>query len=281
MSYHNLKCSPHITDDNISCIMLNLLVEMANAYNETHPDNQIKLNPNDEILNTTEYKTYLIKEFEHKLKDKCSDQKCWLTQPFIAKMKNDAREELLKYTFRPEGPSGKFDWLSTFNIDDVMQQYEKKYKDFKFLGAVPLDFDKHKIFGIKDIDYKKLFKQGKTKIGIVFNLDKYGEPGSHWVSMYSDLKNGEINFFDSYGVYPKDEIQAFMRRHEKFCKDVLGIKDVYVKYNKKIHQKKNSECGVYSTNFILRRLRGDSFDKVCDSQIEDDVIRKCRRKYFN
>ena len=31
-------------------------------------------------------------------------------------------------TFRPKGPEGKFEWLSTTHINKVMEQYEKEIK---------------------------------------------------------------------------------------------------------------------------------------------------------
>ena len=43
-------------------------------------------------------------------------------------------------------------------------------------------------------------------MGIVFNLDPHDKPGSHWVSMYVDLNNGGIYYFDSYGYKPLKEI---------------------------------------------------------------------------
>ena len=76
-------------------------------------------------------------------------------------MKNLARinkEEIEKYTFRPIAPEGKFEWLNTLNIDDVMKQYEKKYSDFEFLGTVPMDFDDLPVLGIKDHDFNKSIK---------------------------------------------------------------------------------------------------------------------------
>ena len=35
------------------------------------------------------------------------------------------------------------------------------------------------------------------QIGIVFNLDKHDQEGSHWVSMFIDLKRDGIYYFDS------------------------------------------------------------------------------------
>ena len=52
------------------------------------------------------------------------------------------------------------------------------------------------------------------------------------------------------------------------------------RYNKTQHQKGNSECGVYSINFILRLLKGKSFDYITQKRLKDDKINKCRSVYF-
>ena len=72
--------------------------------------------------------------------------------------------------------------------------YVNKNKDFIFLGAVPIDFDSLDELGIKDLDLDDLVKKGKSKIGIVFNLDEHWKDGSHWVALYTDLKKNQIYF---------------------------------------------------------------------------------------
>ena len=44
-------------------------------------------------------------------------------------MSNHTQTQLTKYTFRPDGPNGKFEWLNTYNINDVMKQYEDNKED--------------------------------------------------------------------------------------------------------------------------------------------------------
>ncbi len=275
------KCAPGITFDAGSCIKLNILIEMAKAYNHDAGQSQIKLHQNLEILNPRKYKKYLVGEFNKRLGKKCETHKCWTEQSFISNMKLIAKEELEKYTFRPDGPSGRFEWLNTININEVMEQYEKKNPSFKFLGAVPIDFDDFERFGIRNLDYKKLLNDGKQKIGVVFNLDEHDQPGSHWVALYSDLGKGEIYFFDSYGTKPERRIRTLMRRIANFCQTGLGNGKLKVDYNKTRHQYENSECGVYSINFIARMLRGDSFSDITGSKIPDKKINKCRNVYFN
>jgi len=286
-SKEDKKCAPGKTFEDGSCISLNVLIEMAKAHNKeceasNDSKNIIKLYPSFETLNRKKYKKYLVMEFKKKYNDVCTTgpvQKCWLSQPFIKRMQKLQQEELTKQTFRPDGPQGKFEWLNTLNINDVMKQYENKYKDFKFLGAVPMDFDDITPLGIKELDLTLLQQNGKHRIGIIFNLDESWKSGSHWVAGYADLNKGDILYFDSYGTEPEARVRKFMRRVAKYCESELKIKS-NADHNKVRHQYDGSECGVYSINFILRMLRGDSFEEICKSKTPDRVVNKCRKVYF-
>lgn len=276
----DLKCAPSKKFENGSCIPLYILVEMAKAYNSENPDNLIRLDSTHETINPKKYKRYLVKQFQIKLNKVCDDQKCWVKQKFMDKLKGIMKEELEKDTFRPKGPEKKTTWLNTNNIDQTMEQYEKKYPDFKFLGAVPIDFDSLESINIRKLDYKKdLMDKGKNRIGIIFNLDEHDQPGSHWVSMYVDLNKGVVYFSDSYGVEPAERIRKLMKRFALFIKDNLGKKPV-VDYNKLRHQYNSFDCGVYSINFILRLLRGDSFEELTTKRLPDEEVNKCREFYF-
>ena len=273
------KCAPNLTFENGSCIRLGILVDMVKAYNSENSSNQIKLHNRLETLNPQKYKKYLLKEIKNIVGDKCTTQQCWANQGFIRKMNSKARDELKKYTFRPEGPGGKFEWLNTFNINNVMNQYEKKYDEFKYLGTVPMDFDNLDSLGIKNLNFDNLYNKGKTKLGIVFNLDESWKSGSHWVAMYADLKKNEVNYFDSYGLPPEKRVRSLMRRVANYCEN-KNNSTCNSNHNKNRHQYENSECGVYSINFILRSLKGESFDHISQSKIPDRKINKCRKKYF-
>lgn len=272
------KCAPGITFEDGSCIRLAVLVAYATAYNADNNHDRIKLYPEYEILNPKKYKRYLVKELMRRLRN--VKQRDWYKQKFVKKMEYILREELTKYSIRPNGPQGRFEWLNTLNIDDVMRQYEKKYTDFKFLGTVPIDFDDLHYYNIKDLNYNDLYNKKIYRLGFVFNLDRHDQKGSHWVALYANLKKSEILFFDSYGIEPHARIRTLMRRIARFCHDKFGV-EPKADWNRTQHQKENSECGVYSMNFILRMLRGDSFDDICNTRIPDKTVNKCRNVYFN
>lgn len=273
-------CAPGKVFENGSCFTLNSLITMADAYNKDNPTNKIKLNKTYETLHPHKYKKYLVKEFQKKLQKECKSQQCWTMQSFMRHISTIIQDEINDFTFRPSGPEGKFEWLNTMHIDDVMKQYEKKYPEFKFIGTVPIDFDDLPVLGIKDLNFGDLIKEGKTKIGFVFNLDEHWKSGSHWVALYANLKDGEIYFGDSYGTRPDKRIRHLMNRINRFCRSELGIKTTDVNYNKVRQQFKNSECGVYSINFIVRLLKGTTLDEIMKNPVSDDRINKCRSVYF-
>ena len=93
-----------------------------------------------------------------------------------------------------------------------MKQYESKYSDLKFFGAVPNEFDDQAFLGIKNTNFNELLESGKKRIGYVFNLDEHWKSGSHWVAMYCDLDKNQIYYFDSYGKRPDKRIRTLAKR---------------------------------------------------------------------
>ena len=62
--------------------------------------------------------------------------------------------------------------------------------------------------------------------------------------------------------------------------DYTSLKDFRIKFNDKQHQFKNSECGVYSMNFIIRLLKKETFDDIVDQKLDDKFMNSCRNVYF-
>lgn len=277
------KCAPGLNYDAGSCARLEVLIEFAKAYNKTAQEvDKIKLSKQIEVINPQKYKKYLVHEIGSRVGDKCTTQKCWSTMEFAKYMNKKAREEFVKYTFRPNSPQGKWEWLSTFDINDSMAQYEKKYPSFKFLGAVPMDFAKLPQLEVSNIDYDKYINKGITTLGIIFNLDNHDQSGSHWVAMYTDLNKGNILYFDSFGIKPEPRVRALMREQARFL-ETRGkkIDQCIIDYNNTQHQHGDSECGVYSMNFLIKMVKGEDFYKYCANPISDKKINKCRRVYFD
>lgn len=275
------KCAPKHKFEENSCIPLHMLIKMAEAYNIVDKSNPIRLLISLETLNPKKYKKYLINEFIKRLSKVCNNQQCWIKQEFIKKMNIDDSYYLKKKVFRPKGPNGQFTWLNTFNINDVMEQYEDKYPEFKFFGAVPIDFDElSQIELSSDYNYDDLIKKGIYKIGVVFNLDEHNKPGSHWVAAYCNLKDGQVYYFDSYGYKPEKRIRKFLRSVAKYVQNKTG-KDPIVNFNRVRHQYDSYDCGVYSINFIQRLLDGETFEGITENNTLDKEMNKKRNDYFS
>lgn len=280
------NCAIGRDGSNESCFTLEELHSIANDYNNNVKNNKkIKLWPT---------KKEMISELKEKLTE-CTDQTCWPTLKFI---KNN---EALNEAFKPNGPAGQFDWLSTTEINECMERYMNIYPDFLFIGAVPIDIEDLDQFGVKTLDYDKLAKKkGITRIGIVYNLDEHYKSGSHWVSFFIDTKNKKIYYSDSAAKPPDARVKRLVKKlAEKWWKEDGGKEvklplDSYmnekeqnlvekkygIRFNKTQHQFGGSECGVYSINFIVRLLRGDEFDSIHKSRVTDKEINICRNEYF-
>jgi hypothetical protein len=271
------KCGPTISFEHGSCIPLNLLVKMAKAYNKKNKENSIQLYDTLEEISPDRYKTYLLFEFQKRFKNNRHSD--WVNSRFFDFLAKEDKEYLQSSIFRPEGPQGQFQWLSTLDINKTLLQYENKYPDFVFLGAVPIDFNELDYYPFKKLNFDDLKKDGKKRLGVIFNLDEHDKGGSHWVSLFSDLEKGQIYFSDSYGRTPEKRISDFMNRIKDYC-NINNINNIDMRHNTTGHQKGNSECGVYSINFILRLLKGKTFDHLIRKRLPDERVNKCRFRYF-
>jgi hypothetical protein len=285
------KCAPSKKFKDGSCFSLKSLKVIAENYNKTHND---KIEISDD-------KNKLVNILEKKLDNKCDEQTCWLRLDFVKAIEDP---EILDNTFRPVGPEKKYEWLSTTDINDVVTQYQAKHKDFLFLGAVPADFEELSILGISNLDFQQLEKEGKHKIGMVINLDEHDKSGSHWVGLFTDLKKGQVYYFDSFAKRPYKRTRKFINKIVKYIykskynsniiindaiekikggsedKIVKNLSNIDIRYNTKQHQFNNSECGVYSINFIVRLVGGESFEDITNNITKDDKMNECREVYF-
>jgi hypothetical protein len=294
------KCAPSKKYTDGSCFTVESLRKIATNYNAR---SQTKINVNAS-------KKQLVDELEKKLSNKCDNQVCWLRLDIVKELDSD---DIQINTFRPKGPTKKYEWLSTTHINEVIEQYQEAHHDFIFLGAVPYDFDDLPILGIADLNFKELESDGKVKFGIVFNLDEHYKQGSHWVALYVDLVKNQIYFFDSLGKKPMKRIKKFITRITKYMyqkkynktldvnslldqiknsnnleqvvdtNESLGYllnSDIDIRFNHIQHQFKDSECGVYSIYFIVKLVSGELFDSVINTITKDEQMNQFRKLFF-
>jgi len=283
-------CSPAVRKISVrnSCYTPKILFMIRDAYNKDHSEE-------DKITETDPTKLWKI--FNSRFVQ-CKKEDCWLNQIKDANLK----KKIDRYVFAPDKPyewkNNPNEWLSNFDIMNVLEQYEQTYKQFEFIGPTPIDFDKV-VEGsciqseLCHFQLRDQIKRGKTQIGIIFNLSPHTSSGSHWVSLFIDVKERTIFYFDSAGEPIPKEIKVFVDRVMSQVKDMDGSKYAFYQNHPKEHQMGNTECGVYSLFFIITMLTGFSpltrgrmnmkqkihlFKK---RTIPDKYIEKYRNVYFN
>lgn len=288
-----MNCNPKqknktVKDD--SCMTDEILHKLKNSYNKEHPTTSIS---------STE-PTAIWADLKDRMTT-CSKEDCWLD---VIKDPNE-REKIDKELFAPDMPrewkSKPNTWLSNFDIMAVLEQYQESHPNFKVLGPTPIDFDTRPpdkngkcvweelcTFSLKHYLDKK-----KTKIGIVFNLDKHNQGGSHWISLFLDLDDKYLFFLDSAGEKMPKEVKALVDRIVEQGKTLNEPIDIKVYENHPTeHQMGNTECGVYSLFFIISMLTNEVEGKPFSSldekikffkekKIPDKYVEKYRKIYFN
>lgn len=276
-----LKCSPKDKNEanDYTCYTDNTLHMLRDNWNKHNKGTQIHTNNTREIH----------KQLKEKMANVCDKESCWLKQK--DKLGNVKGE--ITNSFAPEQPKewkrNPNEWLSSDEITDVMKQYEKAYKCFKFIGPTPIDFDKRKLYGecvwdeLCNLDLNEMKKRGKFKIGIIFNTDPHDKGGQHWISMFINIKTGLIFFYDSTGDHEQPEITKLVKRLIKQGSEMKP--PIHFKYdtnNGIQHQKGNTECGMYSLYFIVHMLK-DKLSKnyMKTHNLSDKYISNFRKIYFN
>ena len=268
------RCSPS-SPYNYTCFNSRSILKLRDYWNIRHPDKLIKTN-NIKLI---------WKQLNRYLSRVCNNESCWLRQQFI---KNNLDKNLLEYTFAPTAPQSwklnKNEWLNSLDIINVMNQLEKTFNNFEFIGPSPIDFDKHKMDGeciwedLCTFNLINLIKKGKNKIGIIFNIDPHYKSGSHWVALYIDIINSKIIYWDSVAEKIPGEITRLIKRIMHQGKRI-NVNFEYTKNNIE-HQRKNTECGIYSIYFIESMLRSNN-PTLFTKRIPDEEIENLRTIYFN
>lgn len=142
--------------------------------------------------------------------------------------------------------------LDNTEIDRIMN----KYKDFKGVYAL-------------DQVYKVLpLIEPKSEGGLILNLDKSGEPGSHWTCLYFNGGGNkpQICYYDSFGRPPKDET---LRDIKNIVKKLDSDKHMKLKVNNIVNQDKSTvSCGYLCIKFLMDMFRGKSFKSATGYSIK-------------
>ena len=233
----------------------------------------------------TEESPYKILYDLFSLKQNCENELCILNSFFSIHDKEFIDEQENYAPIAPEKwKKNKNTWLTTKDIMKSLNQYDKLYRDFKFIGPSPIDwYEKSKSNNncvckyLCELNYDNLINEGVQKLGIVFNLDEHYKKGSHWVALYIDLVDKHVYYFDSAGDRCPTRIKKIYHKLNsnndfKFSSN-YGIR----------HQKGKTECGIYVIYFILTMKKKNNYKLFNDRKnlIPDIQMENHRHKYFN
>lgn len=302
----NRFCSP-ANENKKFCLSDKSLKKLVNIWNSFQ---------NNKITMKNGSSSAAYKCLNDRLKKYCGSNKYWLwcdvmeilvekmtdiDTAKVAKIKRDLRV-ISKKELKPEKPmiwyKNPKTWLSNFDIQNVMVQYDqtKKYK-YVFLGVFPIDFSVisqgkcvHSNFCF--INIQRYAKLNKRFIGLITNLDKHDEPGSHWTSTFlvidPKLQTYGAYYYDSTGKNIPSYLMNFLNNVKSQCDAIYPDNTFVIYQNKKQHQYKNSECGVFSMVFQIRWINkhivknnNTSFQEiVANPFINDEKMLEIRNTLF-
>ena len=104
------------------------------------------------------------------------------------------------------------------------------------------------VYSLDQIERKTL----GSNSGIVLNLSKTNQPGTHWVSLFQPI-GGYMEYFDSFAMGPevKQEIVDFLPEKFNFNR-------------KRLQSAFNTTCGQYCIYYIYKKSLGNSLQSILD-----------------
>jgi len=263
------ECAFHVESNEGFCSPKEL-VDKLKKFSETRDDKLDKVKKTSlEIL---------------KAKYNCDSETCILNQYDVKRYVDpNMIERALKENFKPIGPRMNKDWLSNFNIDEVLRQIQKKYKDKHFFH-VPYqmrDFEKTNS-ELANLDWESKYKRGYRTFGTVMNTDYSDGNGIHWFAIFGDFLDDNkcytIEYFNSSGELPLPEVSSWMKRFKHSLNLDKPVKDIVV--TRIENQKSTSECGLYSLYYIISRLDGIPMEWFKKNRVKDSTMYTFRQYLF-
>lgn len=318
-SSHPSTCSPDAYEENYqtdgTCLSYEDMVAIAKHWNNIHPERPISMS---KLSATSTKSSKSVKSVKSSKSSKSSKSvKSTTKDPTTTKKialdalmhrlgslgpqlletdlvsGNPALYRRLKARFRPKHPASwaqnPVAWLSTSDIEVVMQQYQRLHPDFAFLGVHPRDFaslDHTHGADIRNVPLEQYIKKGIHHAGAVLNLDRNDQAGSHWVACFLSIDPARplygAYYYDSVARPPpheiaawmvnlRDRVQALDKRERKF----------ELTYNKERRQFQNTECGMFAMFFLAVAMRNScTFERICKDMGTDKDMAAMRHVMF-
>ena len=221
-----------------------------------------------------------------KEKTKCNDEECVVEKLAENNVidKNTADDIILK-RFKQRGPRNNTNLLSNVDIDGVLTKYSFVFPDFYHHKFQMIDFEeqaKYDNSSLGSFDYAQHINK-YSNLGVVINTDKTHGQGIHWFAVFIDFKANPITieYFNSSGREPPNEIIIWKNNVINKLKNLNNPRNAqFVRVSRTVHQKQNTECGVYALYYIISRLYGVPYKNFDTKGIPDEYMTQFRKVIF-
>ena len=197
----------------------------------------------------------IVKDLDKELKCDGIESCIYVSPEFTTVAGRKTSNRIKKKIFKPAGPWNSTEWLSNFNIDEVLSQWRDIYPGFVHIPYQMRDFEKQKK-SLADVDLANEYRKGMKLFAVVFNTDFLSGNGEHWFCVFGDFSSDPITleYFNSSGSLPLSEIHNWLHKTKADLEKKLNKKVKIVIVSRNEIQKSNSECGVFVLWYIYSRL---------------------------
>jgi hypothetical protein len=186
--------------------------------------------------------------------------------------------------FKQTGPANNVDLLNNHNIDTVISNicsvagnYHMPFQMIDFAGT-----DRYPATELGNIDIIKDAKdKGFTTMSVVLNTDVRSGGGIHWFPLFISFKNSPITieYFNSSGNRPVREVNDWMLKTQKHLTS-NGHKANIIIPSGLVHQRGDTECGLYSIYYIWNRLNDVPYIRFHNTRVTDKQMVNFRKMCF-
>lgn len=225
---------------------------------------------------------------ELKKETRCDTELCVIQSSKAAnRLSRDEQEHLVKYFFKVKGPSKPTEWLSNFDIDDILDQAVKRHPEFLHITFQMRDFaevnnDPTNAANLANLDWPLHYKEGKRCFATVMNTDYSSGRGLHWFALFGDFREEPytLEYFNSSGELPLKEVKRWLLESAAKWSAAMAKPVAPVIVSRVQHQKDNYSCGTYALYYILTRLYGTSHRYFNGGFVKDETMYAFRRRLF-
>lgn len=210
-----------------------------------------------------------------KEKTGCDSQVCVIKSNLLTRQMRDKEIANVKV----DGPTN-VDWLSNIHIDNTLDMWTRRFKDFYHCKFSMADFADEKDM-LANSDLAKIYKDGFRTFGCVINTDKYSGTGRHWMALFVDMRSEpfSVEFFNSSGNQPQVTYIQWLVDTANSLKGIAATN--IIKVCRIRHQNSKTECGVYSLFYIWARLNNTAPEYFMTTVIDDKLMMEFRLHLFN